>query len=208
MTKQFRTEQEEFWCGDFGSEYIERCSTLDFLPSRVNFVTNILMRTAGVQSVLELGTNVGLNCDAIKIVKPSIDYYGVEINPEAIEILKTKDVKKIFEGSLLEFEPQQLGKYDFVFTSGVLIHINPEYLDHMYKLLYECSSKYMVISEYFNPTPVEVTYRGHDEKLFKRDFAGEFMDKYPDVELVDYGFLYRRDNNYPGDDVNWFLLRK
>ena len=62
--------------------------------------------------------------------------------------------------------------------------------------------------EYYNPTPVEVTYRGNTGKLFKRDFAGELLDKYSDLELVDYGFIYHRDNCFPQDDITWFLMEK
>ena len=38
--------------------------------------------------------------------------------------------------------------------------------------------------------------------------AGEMMDRYPQLRLVDYGFLYRRDPNFPQDDITWFLLAK
>jgi len=89
-----------------------------------------------------------------------------------------------------------------------LIHINPEMLPQVYSRLYDCSRKYILIKEYYNPTPVVVTYRGNTERLFKRDFAGEMMDLYPDLELIDYGFQYHRDNNFPEDDSTWFLLKK
>ena len=64
------------------------------------------------------------------------------------------------------------------------------------------------IIEYYNKTPVEVPYRGHKGKLFKRDFAGEILDRHEDLMLADYGFVYHRDNNFPQDDLNWFLLEK
>ena len=34
------------------------------------------------------------------------------------------------------------------------------------------------------------------------------MKKYNDLDLVDYGFIYHRDKNFPQDDLNWFLLEK
>ena len=34
------------------------------------------------------------------------------------------------------------------------------------------------------------------------------MDKYSNVNLVNYGFKYHRDNNFPQDDLTWFLLEK
>lgn len=65
-----------------------------------------------------------------------------------------------------------------------------------------------MVCEYYNPSPVEVNYWGHTEKLFKRNFAGEILDRYPDLQLVNYGFIWHRDSNFPQDDFNWFLMRK
>lgn len=69
-------------------------------------------------------------------------------------------------------------------------------------------ARYILIAEYYNPVPVEVSYRGNSGKLFKRDFAGEMLDRYSDLQLLDYGFSYRRDPQFPTDDINWFLLEK
>ena len=65
-----------------------------------------------------------------------------------------------------------------------------------------------MVAEYYNPTPVSINYRGHTDKLFKRDFAGEIMDMYPNLKLVDYGFIYHRDDAFPQDDITWFLMEK
>lgn len=97
---------------------------------------------------------------------------------------------------------------DFVLIKGVLIHINPEILNDVYDLLNNTNNKYICVAEYYNPTRVEVDYRGYKEKLFKRDFVGEMLDKYSNLELIDYGFVYHRDNNFPQDDSTWFLLKK
>ena len=97
---------------------------------------------------------------------------------------------------------------DLVLIKGVLIHIHPNELQNVYKLLYKASRKYICIAEYYNPSPVEVKYRGHEGKLFKRDFAGEIMEQFSDLELIDYGFVYHRDSNFPQDDTTWFLLEK
>ena len=99
-------------------------------------------------------------------------------------------------------------KFDFVFTKGVLIHINPDSLLRVYESLYRVSKKYICLIEYYNPTPVEVPYRKHRNKLFKRDFAGELLEKYHDLNLESYGFIYHRDKHLPQDDLTWFLLKK
>jgi len=89
-----------------------------------------------------------------------------------------------------------------------LIHINPTQLPRVYDLLFAASCHYILVAEYYNPSPVELTYRNHQGKLFKRDFAGELMDRFSSLTLLDYGFVYRRDAQFPQDDMTWFLLEK
>jgi spore coat polysaccharide biosynthesis protein SpsF len=43
---------------------------------------------------------------------------------------------------------------------------------------------------------------------FKRDFAGELLEKFRNsLELKKYGFIYHRDL-VPQDDLTWFLMEK
>ena len=92
--------------------------------------------------------------------------------------------------------------------AGVLIHLEPSKLPSVYEKIYKLSSRYILVAEYFSPQPDEVLYRGHSGKLFRRDFAGEILDTYTDLTLVDYGFVYRRDRKFNHDDMNWFLMEK
>ncbi|MGI6655628.1 MAG: hypothetical protein ACOX5Z_02155 [Desulfobulbus sp.] len=55
------TEQESFWRGDFGNEYAERNRGLHLVAANTAFFSTILAKTQAVQSVLELGSNIGLN---------------------------------------------------------------------------------------------------------------------------------------------------
>ena len=98
-------------------------------------------------------------------------------------------------------------KYDLVFTRAVLIHINPKKLPNVYESIYKLSKKYVLIDEFFNPSPVILKYRGYRNKLFKRDFAYELMRKYK-LKIVDYGFGWSKDPKFPQVDSNWFLLKK
>ena len=202
----FKTEQENFWASEFGDEYICRNDDLNVVAVNVNFFSKVISRTIGVNSVIEFGANIGLNLRAIKQLLPNCELSGIEINQKAVEILQKQDVKTYHE-SILNFEPDY--KRDFAFIKTVLIHINPDELQNVYQKLYDSSNKYILIAEYYNPVPVAINYRGHNDRLFKRDFAGEMLDKFDDLELVDYGFLYHRDNNdYLYDDINWFLIKK
>ena len=203
----FKTPQEEFWAGSFGDTYINRNMSEELLASNINFFSKIIEHTSQVNSILEFGANIGLNILALRCILPKAEMSAIEINEKAIQELN-KNVKegKVYHESILNFEVDY--QRDFVFTKGVLIHLNPDYLKEIYKKLYESSRKYICIAEYYNPSPVNITYRGHDDRLFKRDFAGEIMDLYPSLQLVDYGFSYHRDNNYKQDDITWFLLSK
>ena len=91
---------------------------------------------------------------------------------------------------------------------GVLIHLTPETLPAVYDTIHRASARFILLAEYYNPTPISIPYRGHSDRLFKRDFAGEFLDRHADVKLRDYGFVYHRDPAFPQDDITWFLLEK
>jgi len=202
----YKTEQESFWAGEFGNDYIGRNQGESSIASDTAFFSRILSSTRSVSSVLEFGANIGLNLEAIKRLLPNAKLSAIEINSKAIETLKNiKDIE-IHHTSILEFKPAK--KVNLSLIKGVLIHINPDELQKVYELLYESSDRYICVAEYYNPSPVQVKYRGHDARLFKRDFAGEILDKYKDLKLVDYGFAYHRDNNFPQDDVTWFLMEK
>jgi spore coat polysaccharide biosynthesis protein SpsF len=148
-----------------------------------------------------------MNLQALKLLIPSIKIDAIEINKEACKKLeKVIERKNIFNQSILESEIKN--KYDLVLIKGVLIHINPEELPIVYDKLVQAAKKYILIMEYYNPTPVSVTYKGQKDRLFKRDFAGEIMDRHKNIKLLDYGFLYHRDLNFPMDDGTWFLMEK
>ena len=202
----FSTEQEAFWAGEFGDAYINRNDNMSLVQSNIYFFSKVFARTLGVKSIIEFGSNVGLNIRAIKTLLSEVELSSIEINKKAVERLGQIEALKVYHQSILDFSPDY--QRDFVFIKGVLIHMDPDILSDVYGLLYETSRRYICLAEYYNPTPVEVSYRGHAERLFKRDFAGEMLDRYPDLELVDYGFGYHRDNNFPHGDMTWFLMEK
>jgi spore coat polysaccharide biosynthesis protein SpsF len=202
---KYTTEQEAFWAGQFGDEYIDRNAAEQLLIANVALFSQILRRADPISSLIEFGANIGMNLHAMKRLLPDCQLDGVEINPKAAEILRETGFVNVFEESILQFAPPK--QYDMSFIKCVLIHINPEHLEAVYERLYQASRQYICVIEYYNPTPVALSYRGHQERLFKRDFAGEILDRYSDLRLVDYGFIYRRDR-FPQDDLTWFLLEK
>lgn len=208
MTTIYETDQENFWAGEFGNEYTARnLGDKKAIASRLALWAAILQHIPQpVRSILELGANIGINLDALLLLQPEAKCSAVEINAKAVEFLKRKQDIQIFHESILTFNPKM--KWDFVFSSGVMIHISPNELPKMYKIMADCADKYICIAEYYSPYPVEVEYRGHKGKLFKRDFAGDFLRHNPEFSLLKYGFVYHGDQCFPADDITWFLLQK
>ncbi|KPA09267.1 pseudaminic acid biosynthesis-associated methylase [Candidatus Magnetomorum sp. HK-1] len=202
----YKTEQETFWAGQFGNDYIKRNSIDATIRANIRLFSRILERTSKIKSVVEFGSNIGSNLMAIQTLLPDIRLSAIEININCIPHLQTINNCTVIPASIMDYKTTK--KYDFVLIKGVLIHINPDELQNVYQKLYESSNRYICIAEYYNPTPVEINYRGYYNKLFKRDFTGELMDKYSELELIDYGFIYHRDNMFPQDDLTWFLLKK
>jgi len=203
----YKTEQEKFWAGEFGDDYIDRNQGDKLLASNLNMWVSMLKSSKNLNSCIEFGANIGMNLKALKLLYPEQEQYGIEINSEAVvELIKVIPSTNVFASSILDFEPSR--KFDLSFIKGVLIHINPAELSNVYEKLVASCGKYLLVAEYYNPSPVAIPYRGHSDRLFKRDFAGEIMDQHPEMKLVDYGFNYRRDPSFPQDDITWFLMEK
>lgn len=203
----FKTDQEAFWAGEFGNDYIGRNQGDALLAANLDFFSKAFRATRGVGNCIEFGANIGMNLKAIKLLYPGIDAHAIEINAEAARQLGSViPPSQIHNGSIIEFEPAR--QWDLVLIKGVLIHINPDELPSVYDKLVASCGRFLMVAEYYNPAPVAIPYRGHSDRLFKRDFAGEIMDRHPEMQLLDYGFQYRRDPNFPQDDVTWFLMEK
>jgi len=54
----YPTEQERFWAGDFGDEYVGRNRDAALLAANVGLFRTILRSAVPVASVLELGANI------------------------------------------------------------------------------------------------------------------------------------------------------
>lgn len=206
MKNTYKTPQEEFWAGEFGNDYTERNAEAHWIASNTALFARILARTRGIRSVLELGANRGLNLLALKQLLPEASFAGVEINRQAATELQRHGFISVHHSSILDFTPAATSS--LVLIKGVLIHLNPDVLGQVYDLMVKASARYICVAEYYNPTPVAISYRGHADRLFKRDFAGELLAKHPSVQLIDYGFAYHGDPNFPQDDLTWFLMEK
>lgn len=193
------------WGGPFGEAWMERCAaTPELFAAHLTMFRDILRRVETVESVCELGANYGLDMMILHTLVPRAELTGVEINHKAAEALARLPYVKAVESSIYQVQLAQ--QYDMVLSKGVAMYQDEDVLEDYYHILYSLSKRYIVLCEYYNPTPMEIPYRGI--KLYKRDFAGELMDRYPDLKLLDYGFQYHRDYLFPVDDYTWFVLEK
>ena len=203
----YATPQEQFWAGEFGSAYIERNQGDKLLASNLDFFVKSLRQARQLTSCIEFGANIGMNLKALNLLFPGLQAHGIEINSDAAaQLADTVPAAHVYNQSILDFNVSQ--SWDLTLIKGVLIHLNPEVLPAVYDKLVAATRRYLLVAEYYNPSPVTIQYRGHTDRLFKRDFAGEIMDHHPQMKLLDYGFSYRRDPNFPQDDITWFLMEK
>ena len=203
-------QQAQHWAGDAGNDYASR-SPGD-LSSMVDFWRELLMRNTGKglrpYTVIEFGAGMGTNLRALEhAILPTDPPHrtGVEINMETCRHL-AEHCETMICSPLQNLKP--LPPADLTYTRGVLIHIPEQDLPHVYDLLYHSSKRWIMVAEYYAPKRTMIPYRGLDNLLWKDDFAGHMMDRYPGLKLVDYGFVYHGDPRAPQDDVTFFLMEK
>lgn len=200
-------EQQDFWSRKYAQEYIIKNSDFE-LSKGIKAWSKMLERTEQISTLLECGSNIGRNINFLNHVLPETDKSIIELSYEAFKIVTEKyKLDQAFNGTIVDsfFKPEE---FDLVYTMGVLIHIHPDHLLDNLKKMYEYSSKYILIGEYFSRTPVMLEYQGEKDKLFKRDF-GSYLIQHFDVKLLDYGFLWGYEYDHSGfDDITYWLFEK
>jgi len=205
-----QTKQEGLWRGEFGDAYNTRNNVTDqkLAALSTNWV-HVLRATMGAppRSILEVGANVGLNLRALRGLTGA-ELFALEPNAAARAKLAADNVvpaANILDGLATSI---RLGdaSVDLAFTSGVLIHIHPKDLLASVKEIHRVARRYVVCIEYFSDKEEEIAYRGHTEALFKRDFGSFYLDNFPDLQVVDYGFAWKRLTGL--DNLTWWLFEK
>jgi pseudaminic acid biosynthesis-associated methylase len=204
------TPQLEAWQGEFGDSYVNRNEAAAWKIPQGKEAFRRILGNLEVDSILEVGSNIGLNLIFInELFQGGKKLYAVEPNKKAVERLKSQeDVKLAGVWNCDAFNlPLADGEIDLVFTSGVLIHLAPDDLGRATDEIVRVARKYVLCIEYFSHQPVEAPYRGHQGLLFKRDFGGFYLDRYPQLRWIDYGFLWQREFRI-FDNLNWWLFEK
>lgn len=200
----------EAWTGDFGDAYTDRNSADDErISQRMAMWRRILpaMSASPPATVLEVGANIGINLTALKGLTDAT-LYALEPNDTARALLASKGVveaNRILAGTADQIALPE-GAVDLVFTSGVLIHVDPDALPASYREIYRISSRYILTIEYFSAEPEQKLYRGQGGLLFKRDFGALWLELFPELTLVEYGFFWKEATGL--DNLTWWLFRK
>ncbi len=128
---------------------------------------------------------------------------SIEASTRIKLILLTLSYRSAFE---LPFKDNY---FDLVMTNGVLIHLAPADIGVAMQEIVRVSKNYVMGFEYFSDQPYEqLAYRGNSEKMWKTDFAKQYLQQtsglnlveqyhYPyneDAKLVDHLFLLQKSN--------------
>lgn len=201
-----QSKPERMWAeGEFYKDWARRAEKHLLLHNNIQLFSRALVGAENVNTVLEIGAGTGANLEALQALRPWLQLTGIDINPAAVSEMKQKGFMA-FRSSAAEYRSSI--KHDLVLTKGLLIHIPADQLPGVYRKIFDLSDKYILLCEYYDPKPTEIIYHGQAGVLWKRDFAGEMLDMFPDsLYLVNYGFVYHRED-FPQDDLTWFLLKK
>ena len=200
----------EIWKGSFGDDYISRNRIgKKNLRDRTNFWAEILcsIPEANLKSILEVGANIGGNLMAMSQLTDAT-LYAVEPNSAAREELIKSGLMpedRIHDGCASSI-PLSDSCTDLVFTRGVLIHIEPEELLKSCSEIYRVSNRYIACVEYFSDQPETIVYRGEEGLLFKRDFSAFWLENFPDLKPVSFGFSWKPLSGL--DNMNWWVFEK
>jgi spore coat polysaccharide biosynthesis protein SpsF len=197
------------WASKFGTDYHER----NRFEERSGFWYDVLGKDVlrDAWSVLEPGAGKGENLVAIRKARlvtldmPMNDYQltGIEVNKVAYDCLRNEHV--VAHNAAFLDVPLDDKTYGLVITRGFLMHVPTAAIKPTLAKIYNASSRWICLCEYYSPVRREVEYHGKGSALWIDDFAGKIMEMYPDLTLVDYGFKYHKFDGY---DLTYFLLRK
>lgn len=212
-----KTQQTNFWEGEFGKEYTDRNS---FNHNGLNQyyldnfgITKDALNTEFLDSldrkakILEVGCNIGMQLNALQKMGFE-NLYGIELQAYAVE--KAKEFTKgitILQGSGFDI-PFDAGSFDLVYTHGVLIHINPNDLPRIMSEMLRVSSQYIWGIEYYHDQVKQINYRGHDGFMWKADYCDLFMKVDPSLKVVKKKLIpYITENNKENKDCMYLLSK-
>jgi len=197
------TEQLKQWESDFGDAYTER-NVVSWQSRRTAWQTMIGSLQLG--NVVEIGPNRGHNLQTIANLNcVTGQIIGVEPNRKAAETAHARSPRiAVLLGNVFSL-PFADNYADLTFTAGVLIHIALPDLAQAVREIYRISRRYILCIEYFAETETIIHYRGRENLLWKRDFKKHYLEYYPDLRLLNFGY-WGQEQGF--DRAHWWLFEK
>ena len=208
------TPQLQQWTGDFGRQFTDRNSLtpaeMDARYAKEYGLTRTAMNLEFLDAlprdmrILEVGANIGNQLVFLQSMGFT-DLWGIEAADYGLDLARRRTSGiNLLKGSAFDL-PFRDNWFDLVFTSVVLIHINPEDQPRATSELHRCTRKYVWGFDYYADSLTDVPYRGKSDLCWKRDFAQLYMSQYSDLTLVKQK-LYKYTSDENRDAM--FLLEK
>jgi len=195
-------QQQNFWKGEFGEKYRERCNTVEYQNSAYKEKTGFTEEEVFIKMfegidkksrILEVGCNIGLKLSILEKMGFK-NLFGLEINKKSFEIAKKIHPKiKFFNFSIEQFKTNK--KFDFIYTATVLIHINPSIMDSIMSKMIELTTRYIGGFEFFTEILTEVKYRNKSNVCWKQNFPENFRKISPDLKTIFETKIQYKENN-------------
>ena len=186
------------WAGEFGDEYMERNNPDDLYDLRHQFWREIEKKYAP-KRVLEVGCNAGHNLSCFLMAST----YGIDVNIKALSDGRRRDTLiNIIEGEADDI-PFKDGYFDFVFSCGLLIHLDAETLRKCQAEIVRVASKYVCSIEYEAGREKKIEYRDK-VGLWKRPY-GKLYTKRFGLEIIEGRDLTRLEGF---DNTRMWIMRK
>jgi pseudaminic acid biosynthesis-associated methylase len=194
---------EGLWSGDFGDDYVERNRAAS--EGRRPFWEHVLGKVEAA-SALEIGCNVGGNLRWLAELLGAENVAGVDVNERALEVVRSEIPGVDTRVASARELPFADASFDLVFTTGVLIHQSPEELPRVMDEIVRTSRRYVLCGEYRADELEEVPYRGQRGALYKQDYGRLYQDRYPQLRLLEEGFLPKSEGVW--DDVTYWVFEQ
>jgi len=208
------TLQLKSWKGRFGRKYTHRnmisLDGLEQLYKRNYGITRTALNKLFLNKfdrsihILEVGCNIGNQLLCLKKMGFK-NLYGIEPQNYAFRLCKKRTRNITISKADVFNLPFEVGYFDLVFTSGILIHINPKDIKKAMKEIYRCTKSYIWGFEYYTKRYENVPYRGREGLLWRTDFAKLYLELFNNLKLVKEKKMKYKNN---GNMDTMFLLKK
>jgi SAM-dependent methyltransferase len=212
---------DALWAGKIGSDYARQ--TIGVAPSgvdahwwpmlkrsRVAIDRRILSDIPRTASILEVGCGVG-NMMACLSEQGFVDIEGCDINADAVEACQARGFGAVKSSATAL--PYANGAFDLVYTSALLIHIDPAELATVQREIARVSRRWVYGYEYFATSHVSrestlggLVPQGVPGFTHKAPFCNLYLVNVPGLKVARQERVFHADESRNADEA--FLLEK